>query len=111
MDVRRLDALRALAAIAEGATVRRPVCGLASIRVPPADCVAVVLGDALRRLSVLGGREDLPRSLGSVLGRATWSAACTASVALPATSSRRHRFVGQAFAVSRYRATVSRCLR
>jgi DNA-binding beta-propeller fold protein YncE len=28
--------------------------------------VAVVLGDALRRVSVLGGREGIPRSLGSV---------------------------------------------
>jgi DNA-binding beta-propeller fold protein YncE len=30
--------------------------------------VAVVLGDALRRVSVLGGREGMPRSMGSVLG-------------------------------------------
>jgi DNA-binding beta-propeller fold protein YncE len=29
--------------------------------------VAAVLGDALRRVSVLGGREGMPRSLGSVL--------------------------------------------
>jgi DNA-binding beta-propeller fold protein YncE len=32
--------------------------------------VAAVLGDALRRVSVLGGREGMPRSLGSVLGGA-----------------------------------------
>jgi DNA-binding beta-propeller fold protein YncE len=30
--------------------------------------VAAVLGDALRRISVLGGREAMPRSLGSVYG-------------------------------------------
>ncbi len=33
---------------------------------PPDVCVAAVLGDALRRVSVLGGREGMPRSLGSV---------------------------------------------
>jgi DNA-binding beta-propeller fold protein YncE len=31
-------------------------------------CVAAVLGDALRRVAVLGGREGVPRSLGSVYG-------------------------------------------
>jgi DNA-binding beta-propeller fold protein YncE len=31
-------------------------------------CVGVVLGDALRRVAVLGGREGMPRSLGSVYG-------------------------------------------
>ncbi len=31
-------------------------------------CVSVVLGDALQRVSVLGGREGMPRSLGSVFG-------------------------------------------
>jgi DNA-binding beta-propeller fold protein YncE len=30
--------------------------------------VAVVLGDALRRVAVLGGREGMPRSMGSVYG-------------------------------------------
>jgi sugar lactone lactonase YvrE len=40
----------------------------ASSRCPPAVCVAAVLGDALRRVAVLGGREGLPRSLGSVYG-------------------------------------------
>jgi DNA-binding beta-propeller fold protein YncE len=31
-------------------------------------CVAAVLGDAERRVAVLGGREGMPRSLGSVYG-------------------------------------------
>ncbi len=35
---------------------------------PSAACVAAVLGDALRRVAVLGGREGMPRSLGSVYG-------------------------------------------
>jgi hypothetical protein len=39
-------------------------------RGPPDVCVAAVLGDALHRVAVLGGREDLPRSLGSVYGGA-----------------------------------------
>jgi hypothetical protein len=33
---------------------------------PPDVCVATVLRDALRRVSVLGGRDDMPRSLGSM---------------------------------------------
>jgi DNA-binding beta-propeller fold protein YncE len=33
-------------------------------------CVAAVLGDALHRISVLGGRDGVPRSLGSVYGGA-----------------------------------------
>ncbi len=37
-------------------------CGL------PGLCVAAVLGDALRRVAVLGGRDGMPRSLGSVYG-------------------------------------------
>jgi DNA-binding beta-propeller fold protein YncE len=37
-------------------------------RCPPDACVAAVLGDALRRVAVLGGREGMPRSLGSVYG-------------------------------------------
>ncbi len=40
----------------------------ASSRCPPDVCVAAVLGDALRRVSVLGGREGMSRSLGSVYG-------------------------------------------
>ncbi len=35
---------------------------------PASLCVAAVLGDAQRRLSVAGGREGMPRSLGSVYG-------------------------------------------
>jgi DNA-binding beta-propeller fold protein YncE len=38
----------------------------AMARCPPALCVATVLSDALHRLAVLGGREGMPRSLGSV---------------------------------------------
>ncbi len=34
----------------------------------PSVCVAAVLGDAERRVAVLGGREGMPRSLGSVYG-------------------------------------------
>ncbi len=37
---------------------------------PSAACVAAVLGDALHRVSVLGGREGMSRSLGSVYGGA-----------------------------------------
>jgi DNA-binding beta-propeller fold protein YncE len=40
----------------------------ASWRSPPDVCVAAVLGDALRRVAVLGGRDGMPRSLGSVYG-------------------------------------------
>jgi DNA-binding beta-propeller fold protein YncE len=67
----RLLFLRALCAVAEGADVSpsHTVPDAApSSRCPPDVCVAVVLGDALHRVSVLGGREDLPRSLGSVYG-------------------------------------------
>jgi hypothetical protein len=41
-----------------------------SSRCPPDVCVAAVLGDALHRVSVLGGREGVARSLGSVYGGA-----------------------------------------
>ncbi len=37
-------------------------------RCPPDVWVAVVLGDALHRVAVLGGREGMSRSLGSVFG-------------------------------------------
>jgi sugar lactone lactonase YvrE len=40
----------------------------ASWRCSPVVCVGAVLGDALRRVAVLGGREGMPRSLGSVYG-------------------------------------------
>jgi DNA-binding beta-propeller fold protein YncE len=39
-----------------------------SLHCSPGVCVAAVLGDALRRVAVLGGRGGLPRSLGSVYG-------------------------------------------
>ncbi len=71
--------LRSCCGVAEGADVplshtatadpsSSPSPSSSSPRCPPAVCVAVVLGDALRRVSVLGGRESMPRSLGSVYG-------------------------------------------
>ncbi len=66
----RLLFLRAVCAVAEGADV--PLSHTArhasSSRFPspPGVCVRAVLGDVLRRVAVLGGREGLPRSLGSV---------------------------------------------
>jgi hypothetical protein len=68
----RLLWLQSLCAVAEGAdvplshTVRRP--SSSSSRCPPDVCVAAVLGDAEHRMAVLGGREGMPRSLGSVFG-------------------------------------------
>jgi hypothetical protein len=69
----RLLFLKAVCAVAEGADV--PLSHAvpdASSRCPPDVCVAAVLGDALRRVAVLGGREGLSRSLGSL---AVWSEA------------------------------------
>ncbi len=67
----RLCWLQSACAVAEGADVRRSVGELDVSSHCPADvCVAAVLGDALRRVSVLGGREGMPRSLGSVYGGA-----------------------------------------
>ena len=62
--------LRAMCAVAEGADVplSHAVHDASSSRCPRDVCVAAVLGDTLRRVSVLGGREGMPRSLGSVLG-------------------------------------------
>ncbi len=54
--------------MAEGADV--PLAGVLAAAPPPSLCVAAVLGDALRRVSVLGGRDGMPRSLGSVYGGA-----------------------------------------
>jgi DNA-binding beta-propeller fold protein YncE len=58
--------------VAEGADVPLshpdPDASSSSPRSPPDVCVAAVLGDALRRMAVLGGREGMPRSLGSVYG-------------------------------------------
>jgi DNA-binding beta-propeller fold protein YncE len=68
----RLLWLRAVCAVAEGAdvplshTVRRASSSTSSSRCPPDVCVAAVLGDAELRVAVLGGREGMPRSLGSV---------------------------------------------
>ncbi len=65
----RLLFLKAVCAVAEGAGV--PLSHAvpdASSRCPPDVCVAAVLGDALRRVAVLGGREGMSRSLGSVYG-------------------------------------------
>ena len=61
--------LRALCAVGEGADVRIPVSSIPpAMRTSGAACVAAVLGDACRRLSILGGRDGMPRSLGSVYG-------------------------------------------
>ncbi len=60
----RLALLRAFCAVAEGAHVVAsgvPVCTAAA-------CVTAVLGDAQCRVCVLGGRQNMRRSLGSVLG-------------------------------------------
>jgi DNA-binding beta-propeller fold protein YncE len=66
----RLSWLRACCAVAEGADVplAHTAVGDTSSRCPPEVCVGAVLGDALRRVSVLGGREGMARSLGSVYG-------------------------------------------
>ncbi len=67
----RLCWLQSVCAVAEGADVRLSLGELdVSSRCPADGCVAAVLGDALRRVSVLGGREGMPRSLGSVYGGA-----------------------------------------
>jgi hypothetical protein len=60
-----LAVLHALCAVAEGAYVPEPAPAAVS---EEAACVAAVLGDPLRRLSIMGGRDGMPRSLGSVLG-------------------------------------------
>ncbi len=56
--------------MAEGAAVplSHALPDASSPRCPPDVCVAAVLGDALRRVAVLGGREGMPRSLGSIFG-------------------------------------------
>jgi DNA-binding beta-propeller fold protein YncE len=59
----RLCWLRSCCAVAEGAAVHG-----SSSRCPAAVCVSAVLGDALARVAVLGGRDGMPRSLGSVYG-------------------------------------------
>jgi DNA-binding beta-propeller fold protein YncE len=65
----RLLWLRSCCAVAEGADV--PQSHTVPEALPhscPGVCVVAVLGDALRRVAVLGGREGMPRSLGSVYG-------------------------------------------
>jgi hypothetical protein len=68
----RLSWLRACCAVAEGADV--PLshtmhdAASSSSRYPPDVCVAAVLGDDAHRVAILGGREGMPRSLGSVYG-------------------------------------------
>jgi DNA-binding beta-propeller fold protein YncE len=68
----RLLFLRAVCAVAQGAdvplshTARR--ASSSSRWLAPGVCVAAVLGDAEHRVAVLGGREGMPRSLGSVYG-------------------------------------------
>jgi DNA-binding beta-propeller fold protein YncE len=65
----RLSWLRACCAVAEGADVplSHAVPETSSHCLPDV-CVGAVLGDALRRVSVLGGRDGMPRSLASVYG-------------------------------------------
>jgi DNA-binding beta-propeller fold protein YncE len=63
--------LRSCCAVAEGADV--PLSHTlpdASSRCTPDVCVAAVLRDPLRRVAVLGGRDGMSRSLGSVYGGA-----------------------------------------
>ncbi len=63
----RLSFLRSCCAVAEGADV--PLSDMAARGSTASVCVAAaVLGDALRRVAVLGGREGMSRSLGSVYG-------------------------------------------
>jgi DNA-binding beta-propeller fold protein YncE len=65
----RLLWLQAVCAVVEGADVPMShTVSHASPCCPPDVCVAAVLGDALHRVAVLGGREGMPRSLGSVYG-------------------------------------------
>jgi hypothetical protein len=67
----RLSWLRACCAVAEGADVPLPRAARrasSSSHCLPDVCVAAVLGDAEHRVAVLGGREGMPRSLGSVYG-------------------------------------------
>jgi DNA-binding beta-propeller fold protein YncE len=65
----RLCWLQSVCAVAEGADVPLSHSDLDALPLcSPGVCVAAVLGDALRRVAVLGGREGMPRSLGSVYG-------------------------------------------
>jgi DNA-binding beta-propeller fold protein YncE len=64
----RLLWLRAVCAVAEGADVplSHATRRASSSSCPPDVCVAAALGDVEHRVAVLGGREGMPRSLGSV---------------------------------------------
>ncbi len=65
-EAARLLFLRACCAVAEGADV--PLPRIVASPCPADACVAAVLGDALHRVAVLGGRDGMSRSLGSVYG-------------------------------------------
>ncbi len=68
-EAARLLWLRSCCAVAEGADVLQSrMLPRASSYCSPGVCVAAVLGDAEHRVAVLGGREGMPRSLGSVYG-------------------------------------------
>jgi hypothetical protein len=58
--------VKAACAVAEGAAVRTDADASASASASAFACVSAVLGDAERRVCVLGGREGMPRSIGSV---------------------------------------------
>ncbi len=63
--------LHTCCAVAEGADVPLPHAAPdASSHCPPDVCVDAVLGDALHRVAVLGGRDGINLSLGSVFGGA-----------------------------------------
>jgi DNA-binding beta-propeller fold protein YncE len=74
----RADFLKAVCVIAEAAAVdatdgvKKPQCdelrGDTPSCVAAKTCVEAILYDALRRVTTLGGREGMPRSLGSVYG-------------------------------------------
>jgi DNA-binding beta-propeller fold protein YncE len=67
-ETARLLWLRAVCAVAEGADVPllHAVRHASSSHYAADMCVAAVLGDGEHRVAVLGGREGMPRSLGSV---------------------------------------------
>ncbi len=68
-ETARLLFLQACCTVAEGADVPLSHADAApDAQSPPDVCVGAVLGDALRRVSALGDREGMPRSLGSVYG-------------------------------------------
>ncbi len=65
----RLAWLQSCCVVAEGGDVPLPDAVMmpdASSRCSPNVCVVAMLGDSLHRISVLGGREGMPRSLRSV---------------------------------------------